>query len=293
MREAAALGVDHDQGDEGGEVEQVPPSAAEHERRAEQQERVAIGREGEAEEPDRRREDQPEDGARQRDRPRIQIRSWWAPALAALVAAPLALGARAAFWGAPLTADEGGYAEVARLWKSGVRLYDGAWVDRPQGLLLVFRGLLDVGGGSTESLRILAAVVAIVVVVATIVVALRICGSIESIAAGLLLATFAASPFIESFTLSGELLAALPAVLSLLAFTSYLRAPRRLWLVLAGLLTGCAIMIKQSAFDAGLAAVLFVLATERGRGVPRAVLLVLAALVPVGLAAASAPQAHD
>ncbi|MDQ3875961.1 MAG: glycosyltransferase family 39 protein, partial [Actinomycetota bacterium] len=200
---------------------------------------------------------------------------------------------RAAFWRTPLTADEGGYAEVARLWKSGVRLYDGAWVDRPQGLLLVFRGLLDLGGGSPASLRVLAAVVAMLVVVATMVVAIRTCGRIEAAAAGLLLGTFAASPFIESFTLSGELLAALPAVLSMLAFTCYLARRRVGWLVVAGLLTGCAVMVKQSAFDAGLAAVLVLLASERRRGLGKAAVLVLAALVPVALAAASAPHPHD
>jgi Dolichyl-phosphate-mannose-protein mannosyltransferase len=159
-------------------------------------------------------------------------------------------------------------------------------------LLLVYRALLDLGGGSTESLRIFAGVVAIFVVVATMVVALRVCGTIEAIAAGLLLATFGASPFIESFTLSGELLAALPAVLSLLAFTAYLRDRRVLWLAVAGLLTGCAVMIKQSAFDAGLAAFLFLLVTERKRA-HSPWMLVLAALVPVGLAAATAPHVHD
>lgn len=233
----------------------------------------------------------------------------WAPPLAGLAAALLAVGARIAFWGMPLTPDEGGYAQVARLWERGVSLYGEAWVDRPQGLLLVYRGLLEAGGGSTESMRILAAVVAMLVVVATMVVAARTCGRLEAIAAGLLLATFGASPFIESFTLSGELLASLPAVLSLLAFTGYLRSRRYLvprsgpkgrvwvwksaWLVLAGLLTGCAVLIKQSAFDGGLAAVLFLLVVERRAGLRKAALIVGAALVPVALAAWSAPSFHD
>jgi 4-amino-4-deoxy-L-arabinose transferase-like glycosyltransferase len=204
----------------------------------------------------------------------------------------LALAARVAFWGAPLTTDEGGYAEIARLWDRGVPLYGDAWVDRPQGLLLVYRALLVLGGGSTESLRILAAGVAVLVVIATALVALRLCGTIEAIASALLLGTFAASPFLESFTLSGELLASLPAVLSLLAFTAYLRVGQVIWLAAAGLLTGCAVMIKQSAFDAGLAAFLFLLLAGRKRG-REASILVLAALVPVAIAWAAAPHAHD
>jgi 4-amino-4-deoxy-L-arabinose transferase-like glycosyltransferase len=211
--------------------------------------------------------------------------------LAAVVAALLALATRVAFWGTPLTADEGGYAQIARLWDSGVGLYGGAWVDRPQGLLLVYRGLLELGGGSTESLRIVAAAVSMLMVVATVVVAVRICGTLDAIAAGLLLATFAASPFIEAFTLSGELLAAFPAVLSLLAFTVYLQRRRVAWLAVAGLLTGCAVMIKQSAFDAGLAAVAFLLLTERKRAFSVSI-FVLMALVPVAIAASAAPT-HD
>jgi hypothetical protein len=136
-------------------------------------------------------------------------------------------------------------------------------------------------------------VVAMLVVVATMGVALRSCGRIEGIAAGLLLGTFAASPFIESFTLSGELLASLPSVLSLLAFTVYARSRHVAWLALAGLLTGCAVLIKQSAFDGGLAAVAFLLVTERRRGLRKAAVLVGAALLPVALAASTAPNVHD
>ena len=48
---------------------------------------------------------------------------------------------RLPFFDAPLTADEGGYAEAARLWGRGATLYRDIWVDRPQGLILVFRGV--------------------------------------------------------------------------------------------------------------------------------------------------------
>ena len=178
------------------------------------------------------------------------------------------------------------------MWHRGVTLYGDAWVDRPQGLLLVYRALLAFGGGSTESLRILAAGVAVVVVIATALVAFRLCGTIEAIASALLVGTFAASPFVESFTLSGELLASLPAVLSMLAFTAYLRRGQVVWLGAAGLLTGCAVMIKQSAFDAGLAAFVFLLLAGRRRAL-EASILVLGVLVAVAIAWAAAPHAHD
>ena len=118
-------------------------------------------------------------------------------------------------------------------------------------------------------------------------------GRITAATAGLLAATVGASPFVESFTLSGELLASLPAVLSLVAFVAYLPRRQARWLVLAGVLTGIAVLIKQSAFDAGLAAVVFLLWRERRRGLAPAGVLVAGALVPVATAAATAARLDD
>ncbi len=200
---------------------------------------------------------------------------------------------RLPFLHTPLTADEGGYGEIARLWDGGARLYDQAWVDRPQGLLLVFRAILHFDGGSTSAIRQAAALVSALVVVATMAVTARIAGRIPAICAGLLLAALGSSPLIESFTLSGEMLASLPAILSLLAFGGYLHGGRARWLVVCGLLTGCAVMTKQSGFDGGLAAVALLLLTRRRSGLAPAAVIVAAALLPVAVAALAAPSFLD
>ena len=219
--------------------------------------------------------------------------SWRAPALGALLGVALAVLARLPFLGAPLTADEGGYAEVARLWQRSHTLYAQAWVDRPQGLVLIYRGISDLGLGSTEGFRAAAAAVAVLTVLATMLVALRLGGRIPASAAALLLATAGSSPFIESFTLSGELLATLPAALSLLAFISYTRHGGTERLVAAGLLTGCAFMVKQSALDAGVAAVAYLVWTRGRSGLRPAGILTAAAAVPVAFGAVSAPSLGD
>jgi 4-amino-4-deoxy-L-arabinose transferase-like glycosyltransferase len=140
-------------------------------------------------------------------------------------------------------------------------------------------------------MRATAAVVAALVVAAVIFLTLRLAGGrITAVTAGLLAATVGASPFIESFTLSGELLASLPAVLSLACFSVYLRGRKLGWLVLAGLLTGIAVLVKQSAFDAGVAAIVYLLWRERRRGVAPAGVLLAAALTPVAIAAATATR---
>jgi 4-amino-4-deoxy-L-arabinose transferase-like glycosyltransferase len=153
--------------------------------------------------------------------------------------------------------------------------------------------MLHVDGGSAEALHALAAVAAAVVVALTMVVTARLAGRIPATIAGLAMATVGASPFIESFTLSGELLASVAAVASMLAFVVYLERGALHWLILAGLFTGCAVLVKQSAFDAGAAAAVYLVWTRRRAGVAPVAALVAAALVPVAVAAASAPSFHD
>jgi len=206
----------------------------------------------------------------------------------ALAAAALAVLVRLPFIGAPLTADEGGYAEVARLWDRGATLYRDIWVDRPQGLVLIFRGVLQIGS-STDTIRAVAAVVGALSVLATMLLAYRLTGRrTTALAGGLLMATFGASPFLESFTLAGELLASFAALLSLLAFAAWQRRRSLGWLLAAGLLSGCAVMIKQSGFDAALAIAAYLLWTERRRAARPVAALVGSAAVPVvaGLLAA-------
>jgi hypothetical protein len=67
------------------------------------------------------------------------------PAIAAV--GLIAVLARLPFLGVGLVPDEGGYAHVASAWSEGARLYHDAWVDRPQGLMLAYRILLQLHDG--------------------------------------------------------------------------------------------------------------------------------------------------
>src|SRR6266550_3014934 len=134
---SARLRVDHQQSGEGNEIEQITTSPAQHERGNQQREQVAVGGEAEAEQPDREPERGVQPGRREQRHAAIQVLARWAPLLGGLAVA-LAVLVRLPFWKAPLTADEGGYAEVARLWSHGATLYGGAWVDPPQASFSVF-----------------------------------------------------------------------------------------------------------------------------------------------------------
>jgi 4-amino-4-deoxy-L-arabinose transferase-like glycosyltransferase len=211
----------------------------------------------------------------------------------ALAAAALAVLVRVPFFDAPLTADEGGYAEAARLWDRGATLYRDVWVDRPQGLILIFRGVLQLGS-SSDAIRAAAAAAGVLCVLATMLLAFRLTRSATvTIATGLLLATAGSSPFLESFTLAGELLASLAAVLALLAFSGYLRGRATGWLVVAGLAAGCAVMIKQSGFDAALAIVAYLAWTERRRALREIGIFAAAVAAPLLAGLFSAVTLHS
>ena len=174
----------------------------------------------------------------------------WGLATAALALLGVAL--RSPYFDAPLTADEGGYAEIARLWSHGQRLYQADWVDRPQGLILVFRGALGLGFTSAGGLRAVAAGLAVLLVLLAALLGERTGGRARGLVVAALVATAGASPFIESFTLSGELVASVVATAAILTFARYVSTGRSRWLVFSGICAGSAWMVKQSAVDAAL-----------------------------------------
>jgi 4-amino-4-deoxy-L-arabinose transferase-like glycosyltransferase len=204
------------------------------------------------------------------------------------VAAPVALlGAVAATIRLPFLGtigpDEGGYAYVAREWARGDHLYRGAWIDRPQGLVLVYRLLVSVGH-TAATIRLAAVVAGVVITLLLVVIGRLLESPAAGFAAALVYAVVGVGPHIEGYTFNGELAAAVPATAAVAAAamaTSSRRNGR--WLVLAGALGGCAILMKQSGFD-GLAVACFAAVAvppsrrERLRGL---VLVVAGAAAPL------------
>lgn len=205
-------------------------------------------------------------------------------------ASTLAVLWRAPFMRLPITTDEAGYMTIARLWAHGAPLYSAAWVDRPQGLLIVFR-MVAALGGSMLTLRMTAVAVGVVVVLLVAAVGRELGGDRTAVAAALVAGALGCSPFLESFTLSGELLAAVPSVACVLCGARWLRTRRPGWLVAAGLLSGCAVLVKQSAFDGGLAVAVVI--ALRVRAVRPLAVLAASAAVPLAAAALTAPSFHD
>ena len=163
---------------------------------------------------------------------------------------------RARFITTPLSADEGGYLAVARAWASGKRLYTEAWVDRPQGLVVLFRIWDDLTGGSAEAIRVMAILFGCAAVAAVAYAVFAMAGPRAGAIAAFLVAVASANARIEGFIANGELLAGAIAALGVAAACGYMfRGLGLRWLFVSGVLAGCAMSLKQSGFD-GFAAVM-------------------------------------
>ena len=171
-----------------------------------------------------------------------------------------------AFW-TPVTSDEGGFLAIARAWAHGRVLYRDVWVDRPQGLLVIFRVWDWVSGGSVASVRILAMIFGAVLVVsvgaATTVLAGRTAGGLSAVLVGVC----ASSPAIEGHLANGELLSGAFAVAGVAVGAAAVRRGDNAWrlYVLSGLLGGCALSVKQSGYEGILAIGLWMLVAVAAR----------------------------
>ncbi|MCU1393830.1 MAG: hypothetical protein JWM34_2258 [Ilumatobacteraceae bacterium] len=158
-----------------------------------------------------------------------------------------------AFW-TPVTSDEGGFIAIARAWAHGDVLYRDVWVDRPQGLLAVFRFWDWISGGSTASVRIMAMIFGVIMVVgvgvATAVLVGRAAGGLAAVLVGIA----SASPAIEGHIANGELLSGALAAAGIAVTCLALQRRDRAWMLfVGGLLAGGALSIKQSGYEGLLA----------------------------------------
>jgi 4-amino-4-deoxy-L-arabinose transferase-like glycosyltransferase len=171
----------------------------------------------------------------------------------------LVLALRAPYLSTALGRDEGGVAFIARSWPSSHgSLYGAYWLDRPPGLVGLFK--LAVLGGDI-GVRVLGALAALALVAAVARLGREVAGQRAGLLAGLLAALLTGSVAIGAVYTPGELLAAVPSTLSILCLVLAHRRRQARLLFAAGLLAAGAVLIKQSFLDAGLAGLAFVVAS--------------------------------
>ncbi|MCW2956805.1 MAG: hypothetical protein JWO69_1674 [Thermoleophilia bacterium] len=200
--------------------------------------------------------------------------AWRRPAgshlVAALVLIALLLLLRGPSLGDPLGIDEGGMTVIGTEWvqdvingRAGESLYGDHWVDRPPVILGLY-GAAQLLGGEL-GIRVLGLLAALASALLAGVIAERLAGRRAWIPAAFVTACLLSSPALDGDRTAGELLAAVPAAaaLALLVGVAAHDASTRLALsrryrfaLLAGAggAIACAPLVKQSALDAGVAA---------------------------------------
>ncbi len=203
------------------------------------------------------------------------------------MATALAVVMRLPMLGQPLTSDEGGYAGVASGWAHGERLYRDVWVDRPQGLLVLYRLIDWLDGGHAVGIRLTAIVFGVGLVWATALAVRGLAGDGAGAVAAIACAAVTSVPVLEGFAANGELLAGACAAAAIAMVVDARRNDRWWRWCVAGVVGGVAISLKQSGFD-GLVAIgiwLVVLACfgpGRVRAARRLGLVVAGSLLPLG-----------
>jgi 4-amino-4-deoxy-L-arabinose transferase-like glycosyltransferase len=214
--------------------------------------------------------------------PTARASTWPAVVVAASVLGAVVL--RVPFMRTGLGPDEGGYAYVADQWARGARLYGpSAWVDRPQGLLLVYRGLLSIAHGPW-AVRLGAVVFGAAITLLLGAIGWMLKGAWTGAAAAAIYAVVGVAPHVQGFTFNGELAAALPTAGSIAAALAWRKTRGTAWLVGAGLCGGAALLMKQSGFD-GLLVAAGVVYSVRPRRWRTGATFAAAAAVPPALSA--------
>jgi hypothetical protein len=181
---------------------------------------------------------------------------------------------RTTYLAGPLDSDEAGYLVVARsLRAGGPNLYGHYFVDRPPGLLLLYR--LAASTGWAPSIRVVATALALLLVASATWAAHEVVGERGARWAAMVAGAFAVSPLLMAQEADGEILAA-PLVMLSVALT--LAAVRRAgWRAFglataAGAAAATAVMVKQNFGDGVVFAVVLLGASlaQRRLGVKNA-----------------------
>jgi hypothetical protein len=150
----------------------------------------------------------------------------------------------------PISVDEGAYLAIARGWAHGKPLYRDLFVDRPQGLLVLFRAWDWISGGSTASIRIMAMLFGVLLVVSTGIVVRELVGDVAARFAAMICAVVSAAPVLEGYAANTELLSGAVSAAGLAVGVLALSRSRPLvWFFASGILAGVALSLKQTGFD--------------------------------------------
>jgi hypothetical protein len=176
------------------------------------------------------------------------LRGWRFPVGQLVLVCLVAVVVRVPFVSAGIGMDEGGYAYVAWRWMHGARLYNDAWIDRPQALILLYRAILT-ASPSIEAIRITALACGVAISLLLLILGRCLWGPTAGLTAGLLYALIGVSPGIDGFTLNAELPAATAVSCAAVCVSLGMRRDTAIGWGAAGFFAAIALLCKQTAVD--------------------------------------------
>ena len=131
----------------------------------------------------------------------------------------------------------------------GATLYRDVWVDRPQGLLALFRLWDMVSLGNEQSVRVMAMLLGAIMVVAGVEIGRRL-HSRRGVLAAAFVAAASSAALIAGFLANGELLSGTFSALAVAVGATVIVGRLSIrWFVVAGAFGALAVSIKQSGVD--------------------------------------------
>lgn len=161
----------------------------------------------------------------------------------------------------PLTVDEGAYSYIVYFWQHGEKLYHELWLDRPQGIFVIYRFVFNTLGTSTESIRFFAAAYNSLTVAALGILGKKLFGWQAGSIAAILYAIYSSGIATDSFIANTEVFMNLPIVAStyfLVRIINQSDKNLKTSLMLSGLFAAIPFLIKGSGVAAFLFAIIYI-----------------------------------
>jgi 4-amino-4-deoxy-L-arabinose transferase-like glycosyltransferase len=174
----------------------------------------------------------------------LDLASW----LWLIAAVLLALALRIPFFRIPMLADEGGYAWATRGWLDGTGdLYGDLWISRPQGIFIVYAGILEALGTNAIAMRF-AAWIAIAITIVAVWGFARLCATpFAATLSAIIFAVTSSLPNLEGYSANAEVFMGLPAAFAALWLLRIRRTGWPMWQLLGvGIMIGVSTSLKPS-----------------------------------------------
>ncbi|KAF0134132.1 MAG: hypothetical protein FD145_888 [Candidatus Saganbacteria bacterium] len=163
---------------------------------------------------------------------------------------------RIPFINEPLERDEGCLGYIGQRILAGEIPYRDVFDHKPPAVFFVYAFIIKLFGSSIFSIRVFTLFYGILTTLAVFGAAYLIFGIDIGLVAAFLYAVFSGTPLIQGASSNTETFMVLPMVLALICFL-IAREKGKLWLVLAGVLSGLAFMMKQVSIFNFLALLIF------------------------------------